>query len=99
MEAARKSIGYGKAWEKLPVNKKTNKVIKVKMHVKTGDHVIVIAGSDKGKTGDITRVNNPNIVNLRLSDSRSPGSTALFGWTTSTSRHADSDLCDAVNDM
>ena len=24
---------------------------KSKMHVKTGDHVVVIAGKDKGKTG------------------------------------------------
>eukprot|EP00210_Caulerpa_lentillifera_P006785 g6484.t1 len=26
------------------------------MHVKTGDHVIVIAGSEKGTIGDITKV-------------------------------------------
>lgn len=26
------------------------------MHVKTGDHVIVIAGKEKGKTGDISKV-------------------------------------------
>lgn len=37
---------------------KNNKVERVKMHVRTGDHVIVIAGSEKGKIGDITKVLN-----------------------------------------
>jgi len=36
---------------------KNNKVERVKMHVKTGDHVIVIAGAEKGTIGDITKAN------------------------------------------
>lgn len=47
--------GYGKKWENLPVNK-NGKVIRVKMHVKVGDYVVVIAGSEKGKKGEITKV-------------------------------------------
>lgn len=33
------------------------KAVRVKMHVKTGDTVQVIAGGDKGKVGKITKVN------------------------------------------
>ena len=47
--------GPGKAWEHYKVNK-NGKVVRVKMHVKTGDTVVVIAGSEKGKVGEITKV-------------------------------------------
>lgn len=72
-------VGYGKKWEKLPVNK-NNKVIKVKMHVKTGDHVIVIAGSDKGKTGDITKARSiPPSQISQMQDSRCAGNLDKCG--------------------
>ena len=32
------------------------KFVPTKMHVRTGDTVMVISGSDKGKTGKITKV-------------------------------------------
>ena len=76
-------IGFGKKWEKLPVNK-NNKVIKVKMHVKKGDHVIIIAGSEKGTTGDIARVHlcDLSLGCLHGSDCvhRSVARLAKYGW-------------------
>ncbi|GMH43050.1 hypothetical protein BSKO_10972 [Bryopsis sp. KO-2023] len=50
------TIGYGKKWEHLPVHKKTGKVIRQKIHVQVGDYVVVITGNDKGKMGEVTRV-------------------------------------------
>ena len=47
--------GPGKTWEHLPLTK-NGKPQFVKMHVKTGDLVKVIAGKDKGKVGKITNV-------------------------------------------
>eukprot|EP00951_Prasinocladus_malaysianus_P013358 scaffold100838_cov38-Prasinocladus_malaysianus.AAC.1 len=48
-------IGPGKPWEKIALTK-NGKPEKVKMHVKTGDKVVVIAGKDKGKVSEITKV-------------------------------------------
>ena len=48
--------GPGKVWENTPLTK-NGKPQLVKLHVKTGDMVKVIAGSDKGKVGKITSVN------------------------------------------
>lgn len=48
--------GPGKKWESYPLNK-NGKPERVKMHVKSGDLVQVIAGKDKGKVGTITKVN------------------------------------------
>jgi len=48
-------IGPGKSWEKLALTK-NGKPEKVKMHVKTGDTVIVTAGKDKGKVSEVTKV-------------------------------------------
>ena len=38
------------------MEKKTEKAAKVKLHVKKGDQVKVLAGDDKGKTGKVLRV-------------------------------------------
>ena len=35
---------------------KNKKVVRVQMHVKKGDTVQVIAGSDKGKVGEVSKV-------------------------------------------
>eukprot|EP00873_Tetraselmis_striata_P001151 jgi/Tetstr1/421415/TSEL_012364.t1 len=48
-------IGPGKDWEKIPLNK-NGKPLKVKMHVKTGDTVVVVAGKDKGKVSEVVKV-------------------------------------------
>ncbi|GFH13638.1 KOW domain-containing protein [Haematococcus lacustris] len=48
-------IGGGRKWEHLEVNQ-NGKVERLKLHVKKGDFVQVIAGKDKGKTGTITKV-------------------------------------------
>uniref|UniRef100_A0A061R8A6 Large subunit ribosomal protein L24 n=1 Tax=Tetraselmis sp. GSL018 TaxID=582737 RepID=A0A061R8A6_9CHLO len=48
-------IGPGKSWEKLPLTK-NGKPQRVKMHVRTGDTVIIIAGKDKGKVSEVTKV-------------------------------------------
>ncbi|KAJ9517194.1 hypothetical protein QJQ45_009049 [Haematococcus lacustris] len=47
--------GGGRKWEHLEVNQ-NGKVERLKLHVKKGDFVQVIAGKDKGKTGTITKV-------------------------------------------
>jgi large subunit ribosomal protein L24 len=48
-------IGPGKKWSHLPLSK--NGVPKIKkMSVKKGDYVLVITGSDKGKTGEVSDV-------------------------------------------
>lgn len=46
-------------WEKIKVKPNSLPVVH-KMHVKMGDTVKVIAGADKGKIGEITRVNRHN---------------------------------------
>lgn len=48
-------IGPGKDWEKIPLTK-NGKPKKVKMHVKTGDTVVVVAGKDKGKVSEVVKV-------------------------------------------
>ncbi|KAK9808800.1 hypothetical protein WJX72_003920 [[Myrmecia] bisecta] len=48
-------IGPGKRWEHYELNKNHN-VVRKPMHVKKGDTVQVIAGSDKGKVGEIEKV-------------------------------------------
>lgn len=48
-------FGGGKKWEHTEVNK-NGKPVKVKMHVKKGDLVQVIAGKDKGTVAEIERV-------------------------------------------
>jgi large subunit ribosomal protein L24 len=48
-------IGPGKDWEKVPLTK-NGKPVKVKMHVKTGDTVVVVAGKDKGKVSEVVKV-------------------------------------------
>ncbi|KAF5842262.1 plastid ribosomal protein L24 [Dunaliella salina] len=49
------NIGGGRKW-KYPKANKNGKVEAQKLHVKRGDFVQVIAGSDKGVTGTITEV-------------------------------------------
>lgn len=49
-------MGPGKKWEHYKLTK-NGKPVRHKLHVKTGDKVIVIAGKDKGKTGTIQSVN------------------------------------------
>lgn len=44
-----------KKWKKLPVND-NGKPVRVKMHVKKGDTIIVIAGKDKGKVSTVEEV-------------------------------------------
>merc|ERR1719456_1380771 len=48
-------IGPGKRWEHLPLNR-NGKPIRHKMHLKTGDTVVEIAGDDKGKVEDVIAV-------------------------------------------
>lgn len=48
--------GPGKRWESYDLNK-NGKPVRVKMHVKSGDLVQVIAGKDQGKVGTIKKVN------------------------------------------
>ncbi|CAG9466028.1 unnamed protein product [Pedinophyceae sp. YPF-701] len=48
-------VGPGKKWERLPVTK-NGKPVKQKLHVKTGDTVVVISGKDKQKVGEVTKV-------------------------------------------
>lgn len=48
--------GPGKKWEHYPLND-NGKVERVAMHIRAGDLVKVIAGSDKGTIGKITKVN------------------------------------------
>lgn len=47
--------GPGKDWEQRKLTK-NGKPVLLDLHVKTGDIVKVIAGSDKGKVGKITKV-------------------------------------------
>jgi acid phosphatase class B len=48
-----------KKWEKQAVNQNGNPV-RVKMHVKTNDKVIVVAGADKGKITEVVEVFTKN---------------------------------------
>lgn len=58
-------------WETLKIDKKTNKPVRQKMHVKTGDTVVVISGDDKGKVTEVLKVDTKrgkilcNDVNVR----------------------------------
>ena len=45
-----------KKWETQPTNPTTGKPIVVKLHVKKGDKVKVISGSDKGKVSEVVEV-------------------------------------------
>ncbi len=47
--------GPGKKWESYDLNK-NGKPVRIPMHVKTGDTVVVIAGRDKGKVGEVSKV-------------------------------------------
>lgn len=47
-------IGGGRKWEYLKTNE-NGKVERQRMHVKKGDFVMVITGSDKGKTGTVLK--------------------------------------------
>ena len=47
--------GPGKKWESYDLNK-NGKPVQIPMHVKTGDTVVVIAGRDKGKVGEVSKV-------------------------------------------
>ena len=47
--------GPGKKWESYDLNK-NGKPVRIPMHVKTGDTVVVIAGKDKGKVGEVSKV-------------------------------------------
>lgn len=49
-------VGPGKKWEHTEVNQ-NGKPVRVSMHIRLGDTVKVIAGSDKGKVGKIMSVN------------------------------------------
>lgn len=48
-------IGPGKKWESYELNK-NGKPVRLPMHVKTGDTVVVVAGDDRGKVGTIQKV-------------------------------------------
>ena len=48
-----------KKWEKQALNQ-NGKPLRVKMHVKTNDKVIVIAGADKGKVTEVVEVFTKN---------------------------------------
>jgi ribosomal protein L24 len=50
------SQGPGKKWESYDLTA-NGKAVRIKMHIKKGDTVKVIAGSDKGKVGKIAKVN------------------------------------------
>lgn len=45
-----------KKWEKQALTKR-GLPVRIPMHVKTGDKVVVIAGADKGKVTDVVEVN------------------------------------------
>ena len=47
--------GPGKKWESYDLNK-NGKPVRIPMHVKTGDTVVVIAGKDKGQVGEVSKV-------------------------------------------
>ena len=47
--------GPGKKWESYELNKNGNPV-RIPMHVKKGDTVVVITGRDKGKVGEVSQV-------------------------------------------
>ena len=47
--------GPGKKWESYDLNK-NGKPVRIPMHVKTGDTVVVITGKDKGKVGEVSKV-------------------------------------------
>ncbi|CAL5218978.1 g733 [Coccomyxa viridis] len=49
------AFGPGKKWESYDLNK-NGKPVRIPMHVKTGDTVVVIAGRDKGKVGEVSKV-------------------------------------------
>lgn len=48
-------IGPGKKWESYELNQ-NGKPVRLPMHVKTGDTVVVIAGDDNGKVGTVQKV-------------------------------------------
>mmetsp|Transcript_1602 Transcript_1602/g.3602 ORF Transcript_1602/g.3602 Transcript_1602/m.3602 type:complete len:170 (-) Transcript_1602:561-1070(-) len=48
-------IGGGKKWKHTPLTP-NGKPEKVKMHIKKGDTVQIVAGKDKGKVGTVVRV-------------------------------------------
>jgi len=48
-------IGPGKKWEHYELSA-NGKPIRKNIHVKTGDTVVVIAGNDKGKVSEVTKV-------------------------------------------
>lgn len=48
-------IGPGKKWESYELNK-NGKPVRLPLHVKTGDTVVVIAGDDNGKVGTVDKV-------------------------------------------
>ncbi|GAB4823203.1 hypothetical protein N2152v2_010249 [Parachlorella kessleri] len=54
--SAKPQRGPGKKWEHYELTKNF-KPVRIPMHVKSGDTVQVIAGSDKGVVGKITKVN------------------------------------------
>ena len=47
--------GPGQGLESNDLNKNV-KPVRIPMHVKTGDTVVVIAGKDKGKVGEVSKV-------------------------------------------
>lgn len=47
--------GPGKKWESYDLNK-NGKPVRIPMHVKKGDTVVVITGRDKGKVGEVSQV-------------------------------------------
>ncbi len=47
--------GPGKKWESYELTK-NGKPVRIPMHVKKGDTVVVITGKDKGKVGEISKV-------------------------------------------
>lgn len=49
------SLNQAKKWKKQPVNER-GKPIRVKMHVKKGDTVVVVAGKDKGQVSEVEEV-------------------------------------------
>ncbi|KAF8056755.1 RPL24 [Scenedesmus sp. PABB004] len=51
----RVNLGGGKPWERTEVNG-NGKPVKVKMHVKKGDIVQVVAGKDKGTVAEVEKV-------------------------------------------
>ena len=48
-------VGPGKKWHNLELNK-NGTAIRQNVHVKKGDTVVVIAGSDKGKVSEVVKV-------------------------------------------